>query len=219
MMNDLAAKLLWAASVSAFTLIAYSVAAQTKTTTYDMSKVIDSWTAITGIVVTESAKAQIAEGVAHRFSSAADAAGFTTSETEQLSHKITGNKPLIAMTTPEYGKVGVSYGKIFGDFDSNSASIEFRNSQQEALVWQTFDPRHILEVLNKLPTIFVVVTPVPPRDYRISINGQDVQVTDKSEYGVPRGKVKVSVIRSGKPPCTWAGTLRGSQNETVNCSF
>lgn len=205
--------------VSAITLIAYSAVAQT-TATYDLNKVVDSWTAITGIVVTESAKKQVAEGLARQFSDNGEAAGFTKTEVEVLSKKITSHEPLMVIGSLMRDNIKTTeFGKILGDFDAKSGTIDFRSPRQETLVWQTFDARRILEVLNKLPTLNIIVKPVPPRDYKISINDQEVQVTEKSEYGVPSGKIKVSVSRAGKAPCNWAGTLHGTQTQTITCSF
>ena len=73
--------------------------------------------------------------------------------------------------------------------------------------------------LEKYPVIRIVVQPAPPRDYKVSINGQDCPATEKGLYKVPIGIVDVRIQREGKPPCVWSGRLTNGGKQEVACNF
>jgi len=70
--------------------------------------------------------------------------------------------------------------------------------------------------LQKFPTVRLTVRPVPPIDYTVTINGQDCP-PDVGLYKVHVGIVEVRVVRTGKPPCAWKGTLSEGQTQAVAC--
>jgi hypothetical protein len=72
--------------------------------------------------------------------------------------------------------------------------------------------------LRKFPAVRVTVRPVPPIDYTVAINGQDCP-PDVGVYKVHVGAVEVRVVRTGKPPCTWKGTLSEGQTQAVACNL
>ena len=72
--------------------------------------------------------------------------------------------------------------------------------------------------LRKFPAVRVTVRPVPPIDYTVAINGQDCP-PDIGVYKVHVGVVEVRVVRPGKPPCTWKGTLPEGQTQAVACNL
>src|SRR5262245_59999176 len=41
--------------------------------------------------------------------------------------------------------------------------------------------------MARFPTIYLIVQPIPPRDYSISINGENCPATERSLYKVPAG--------------------------------
>ena len=73
--------------------------------------------------------------------------------------------------------------------------------------------------IERFPTIRLVVQPTPPRDYRVSINGEDCPPTERGLYKVPIGATNVRVERSGKASCLWSGTLVDSRTQEVLCNF
>ena len=74
-------------------------------------------------------------------------------------------------------------------------------------------------LLQSYPTVHVVVDPVPPRDYKVSINGDDCPPTEKGVYKVPSGNVQVSVTRPNKTPCSWTGNLSDGREQLIQCSL
>jgi hypothetical protein len=76
--------------------------------------------------------------------------------------------------------------------------------------------REVYTQLDTWPVIKLVVMPVPPLDYSVSINGQTMNVTERSEYAVPPGTdVVMNVTRGSYPPCAWVGHV--VKNEQVIC--
>jgi hypothetical protein len=73
--------------------------------------------------------------------------------------------------------------------------------------------------MARFPTIHLIVQPIPPRDYSISINGEDCPATERSLYKVPVGPTTVRVERSGKAPCLWSGTMMDNRTQDVSCNF
>jgi hypothetical protein len=73
--------------------------------------------------------------------------------------------------------------------------------------------------IERFPTIRLVVEPTPPRDYIVSINGEDCPPTERGLYKVPIGATNVRVERSGRAPCLWSGTLVDSRTQEVLCNF
>lgn len=73
--------------------------------------------------------------------------------------------------------------------------------------------------LARFPTIRLIVQPAPPRDYSVSINGEDCPTTERGLYKVPFGSVEVRVERAGKPPCVWSGRLTDGRTQEVPCNF
>jgi hypothetical protein len=73
--------------------------------------------------------------------------------------------------------------------------------------------------LESFPTIHISVDPIPPRDFKVSINGEDCPATEAGLYKVPVGSAQVSVVRSGKTPCTWSGSMARGQTQLVSCHF
>lgn len=73
----------------------------------------------------------------------------------------------------------------------------------------------ILVVMRKLPVIHLVVSPVPPRDYTVVINGKQYEATEESKYGVQPGPVELAVQRESRPPCTHK--LVVEKDQTVHC--
>jgi hypothetical protein len=58
-------------------------------------------------------------------------------------------------------------------------------------------------IIRRFPIIILAVTPVPPRDYRVRINGSEYEATEASKYGVMPGSVEIAIVRSGRPQCAF----------------
>lgn len=71
--------------------------------------------------------------------------------------------------------------------------------------------------LRRLPTIVLTVSPSPPRDYRVEINGEECPATEQSQYKVAPGAIIVRVTRGGRPDCAWQGTV--TADTIVKCEF
>ncbi len=71
--------------------------------------------------------------------------------------------------------------------------------------------------LEALPTVKIVVKPVPPRDFEVNINGKNYPATEKALYGVAPGTVAVTVTRKGRRPCVWNGTVVSGAEQEVSC--
>jgi hypothetical protein len=70
--------------------------------------------------------------------------------------------------------------------------------------------------LDTWPTIKLIVTPVPPRDYVVMLNGTRKNSTEQGEYIVPKGTmVQLVVSRPSIPVCKW--TQRVVRDEQVIC--
>ena len=88
-----------------------------------------------------------------------------------------------------------------------------------AKVEDAFTIKAVSMRLERMPRVKVVVEPVPPRDYVIQINGEEVPVTERGEYGVDPGLVKVKVTRTGKADCQWEGELNHGDEHPLNCKM
>jgi hypothetical protein len=73
----------------------------------------------------------------------------------------------------------------------------------------------VFSMLEHYPVLHIVVTPIPPRDYRIYINGVRQLVTEQSEYVVRYGTIDVTVQRVGIPACTWSKEVE--DDEEIDC--
>jgi hypothetical protein len=83
-------------------------------------------------------------------------------------------------------------------------------------VLDPYSGHRVNSFLERFPTIRIVVQPTPPRDYSVSINGEDCPATEKSLYKVPAGVIEVRVERPGKPPCVWSGPVFSGQKEVAS---
>ncbi len=71
--------------------------------------------------------------------------------------------------------------------------------------------------IQRLPIIEVIVSPVPPRDFVVQINGRDYPASEESKYGVRPGPVDLVVKRGAMPPC--AHKLVVTKHTVVRCNL
>jgi hypothetical protein len=72
-------------------------------------------------------------------------------------------------------------------------------------------------VLDRLPVIHLIVSPVPPRDYSVTINGTHYEATEESKYGVRPGPVELIVERGAIKPCLHKLVVH--QDQTIRCDM
>src|SRR5262245_34351879 len=73
--------------------------------------------------------------------------------------------------------------------------------------------------IRTYPRVQLDIQPVPPRDYKVLINGEQCPATMESQYAIRSGKVSVVVTRDPKPPCRWEGMLTSGAVQVVTCRF
>lgn len=90
---------------------------------------------------------------------------------------------------------------------------------------RSYDPKWVASrdsipsILTRYPTVILAVQPVPPRDYSVRINGEELPVSEKAVYCVAPGSVTVRIERKGKPPCDWKGSVSEGQNQLILCTL
>jgi hypothetical protein len=89
--------------------------------------------------------------------------------------------------------------------------IELRNARPAA--------NELRGWIEKFPIIRVIVEPTPPRDYTITVNGEDCTSHNKDAFKVPAGVAEVRVERLGKPPCVWSGHVTSGRTQEVACNL
>ena len=73
--------------------------------------------------------------------------------------------------------------------------------------------------LERFPTIRVIVQPMPPKEFLLTINGEPCPATEKAMYRVPAGAVTIRVWRQGSAPCEKTyNTVAGAVYD-VQCAF
>jgi hypothetical protein len=106
----------------------------------------------------------------------------------------------------QWGRVKTSYGE-FAFQSAAQSKLVIAAADQDGLFLQTF------------AIIRLEVKPVPPRDYRVNINGEDCPATERALYRVLPGSTNVSVLRKGKPTCNWVGDIQPGEELLVACSL
>jgi hypothetical protein len=105
----------------------------------------------------------------------------------------------------------LAIGRQSGLVLTNEAVVTLRSSVDAG------DLKLIAAMIGKLPVIHLVVSPVPPRDYAVTINGTRYQATEESKYGVQPGPVELKVERDARTPCVHKIVVR--QDQTVRCDM
>lgn len=83
---------------------------------------------------------------------------------------------------------------------------------------KTSSTTEYMAAIYRLPTVHVIVSPVPPRDYVVGINGKDYEASEESKYGFSPGtRVELIVKRGSMPPCVHK--LVVTKDETVRCEL
>ena len=102
---------------------------------------------------------------------------------------------------------------------TSTASVTFRNEDQGKLFRQLTGRASYVSFIERYATVRLDVTPIPPRDYKVVINGEDCPATERAVYRVVPGAVAVEVTRIGKPACNWSGSIASGREQLVNCAL
>lgn len=169
---------------------------------------ITAWEARTGEVVTSSAREAALRAIATGFSSTATAAGVSQ-----------GDALIVAQAIKDAGYFSVKSQGVIAKSSSGEVQFAWADSTQFAEVANTLKPELVSFQIERLPSITVVVDPVPPVDYLIEINGERVRPIDKGKYRVDKGDVVVRVTRASRQDCFWRGTLQAGDEQQVMCKL
>lgn len=174
-----------------------------------LNKVIDQWSAETGIIVTPAAAEATLKNVAIEFSTNAVKAGFDPVEVAKF-----------AAVIEQGGYVSTVPGGITGEGDSGQTSLKFNGSRLYYETVGTVQPAYVFMQLYQLPTLTVLVEPVPPVDFVIEINGRrPKEIKPDGTYALEPGDINLIVTRHDRPDCTWNGRLDVGQKHSVTCKM
>ncbi len=170
-----------------------------------------------GAYLTAPVRKALGQAMATEFSRGASSVGFSARETRAIAARLREGK-LTLVRVPETDTPTVG-APTPSKFETPLGTVALTNTQQMALIERTLEAVQYSWFFGKYATIHITVTPAPPLDYKIVINGERCQPTQASTYEVPLGKVVVSMTRSGKPPCAWAGAVSSGQLQDVACTL
>jgi hypothetical protein len=169
---------------------------------------ITAWEAKSGELVTSSAHKAALKAIATDFSSTATYAGIDHDDASK-----------VALAIKDAGDFSVKSQGVIAKWSAGEVRFAWDDATQFATVASTLKPELISLQLERLPSITVVVDPVPPVDYLIEINGERVRTTDKGKYRVDIGDVIVRVTRASRQDCLWKGTLQAGAEQQVACKL
>lgn len=175
---------------------------------------MDAWNSETGVVLTKPVRRRIARLQADQFSKDAAAKGFRADEISAISEAI--NKSTLKSTVG--GFAGVP-GFFVPDASATEPVIAIRRPDQVRYLADLFSTKTTALFVEKFATVRLDVKPVPPRDYRVTINEEDCPPTEKGLYRVLPGSVGVNVTRTGKTPCAWNGKIDEGEEQLVSCNL
>jgi hypothetical protein len=169
-----------------------------------------------GAYLTAPVRKALDQARATEFSRAASSAGFTAKETRAIATGLReGKLTLVPGSVPMVGAPTASTAK----FETPLGTVPLTNTQQLSLVGRMLDVIQYSWFFQKYATIHITVTPAPPLDYKILINGESCEPTQSSTYELPPGEAVVTVTRSGKQPCAWTGVVSRGQLQDVACKL
>lgn len=111
------------------------------------------------------------------------------------------------------------FRKAAGNDSEGEVRFAWYDSNQFATVASTLKPELVLLQIERMPSITIVVDPVPPVDYLVQINGDPVRVNNEGRYRVDAGDVVVRVTRASRQDCRWKGNLQAGAVPHVACKL
>lgn len=201
--------------------------AQVTSSTGSIDADIDKWSRERGVIVTSDVREQISRNLAFRFATDAPKVGLSTADAWHLGGAIADGGRVSVESRGSANNVAVLTGMSRTGATIASARINIEPPDQgghqpsRRSFWEGLgDYFKVGEILQTYPQLHLVVQPVPPRDYSVTINGQTYDATDMGLYGVvPGATITVRVERPGKQPCDWSGQVMGGQVQTIACTL
>jgi hypothetical protein len=193
---------------SALTCLVPAARAQDVAQEFNYDAKITAWEVKTGEVVTSSAHQGALKAIATDFTSSAASAGINHDDASK-----------VALAIKDAGYFSVKSQGVIAKWSTGEVQFSWDNATQFARVASTLKPELVSGWLERLPSITVVVDPVPPIDYLVEINGERVQTTDKGKYRVDIGDVVVRVTRASRQDCLWKGTLQAGAEQQISCKL
>jgi hypothetical protein len=175
---------------------------------------INEWERQTGVYVTKAVRAQFPKYQAEQFDRAAATTGFQRAD--QIAGALRSSKVKIY----SHGHIADSAvgHAVLEDESGHPNQLQLTGDQRRAL-FEVFGTDFVASFVEKFATIRLDVVPVPPRDYRVVINGESCPATLKGLYKVPPGSTEVNVTRVKKPPCNWNGDISAGKQQLVSCKL
>jgi hypothetical protein len=166
-----------------------------------------------GVYLTKSVRSALAAEIANSIAATAPRVGFNEKETTAL---VTGARDG-SLKFRDYTGPYPAAGAVFAE--TSLGDVQFRNAVQLDTIQRIASISSHSAFLEKFATVRLDVMPVPPRDYKVIINGEDCPATERSLYRVPAGDTAVNVTRIGKPACAWSGQIPSGSEHVVVCQF
>jgi hypothetical protein len=150
--------------------------------------------------------------MAERIATIAPQVGFNTIETRALAEGIRNGSLTFIRPQGDF---------VAGNIVAQTATdrVEFRTPIQVDTIQQALNVSTYRPLLQKYATVRLEVKPVPPRDYKVEINGEDCPATVQGLYVVPPGTTAVKASRIGKTDCVWSGVIPGGDEHVVQCQL
>ncbi|MBZ9815748.1 hypothetical protein [Mesorhizobium sp. CA7] len=197
---------LWMAMMTSALVIATFAPAAAEELSYE--RLISAWENKSGEVITPAVQKAALRATAEDFLS-------KTSGARVREETRAG----IAAAIGAAGLVAVSPDSVTARWSSGEVNLKWDSVEENAVVAKALQPELVSLHLEQFPRVTVVVKPVPPIDYLVEINGENVEATEKGFYRVSIGDVVVRVTRKRHSECLWKGTLKEGDQQVVNCKL
>jgi hypothetical protein len=168
------------------------------------------------VYLTQPVKKLLANEMANKISILGPQVGFSDSDTTIIASGIRN------------GDLRIESNKVAGPASPDTISfyamtsksrVRLENSEQLVAVANSVAFTSYAGFLQQFGTVRLVVQPVPPRDYKVIINGEVCPATKLSLYKVLPGAAAVEVNRIGKTSCSWVGQIPSGGEQVVECKF
>ncbi len=193
-----------------FVVISSQAASAQTTTAKTGGPFFDSALNRLGVYLTAPVADQYRRASAAKFSEGAAQAGFSHYEATVLTN---------SMLT---GDIRIQPGGKWGKFVAKNPDIviDAEPGQTKGRYLSSFlSVDTTTSLLERFSTIKLVVKPVPPRDYKVIVNGEECPATEAGVYKVLPGESMVNAVRTGRPKCEWHGPIAPGATQEVDCSF
>jgi hypothetical protein len=158
-----------------------------------------------GAYLTKPARAQVGQFLAEQFSVSAMTLGFEAADAQLIAQGLRDQ-------SLKLGILGA------GSVQTSQGTIRV-NDQQYSYIKNIASSATFRPIIERFASVRLMVNPVPPRDYKIVINGEECEPTERDLYRVLPGHVAVRVSRTGKPECNWTGSIAGGKEQVIACSL